>query len=582
MYISKVHIKNYRCIDEVEIKFNKGMNSLVGKNGTGKTVVLEAIKAVVFQRRDVLVPGYISLEISDNDGEILQMFSTLIKNMKIPERKKALFENFFRPKNGGMLTCKIVKERRDNAYRDYLKIGELVFYNVHVGFEDVFSQENMVAISLERMNAQEFDSAITLLNLVALVTEKNQLMRLEVDYLSHLVKLLQKKVFFVGEMRDLRKENVSGIASSRQPDDQSFDAEEIHLQRLEPSTYIDRFFRLQNSMEPRDYEVKDNFKKKCREDGYEVDAITEQRNQIKLRIRDLHTGSITDNSRFPSGLMQKLFFYFVETIANGKILLLEEPENNLHPGLQKELTRLLGEINQIILTTHSPEFIDLESLGSVSRLALQENKTLIFSSEKKKPSNVHYFDKNCFFSDFVIVVEGETEVYMVPILFDLVLDKIDFLNRNNMLVLNAGGEGKVASCANFLGEFGIPKISVKDIEGKTLPELKEKEDRFEMLSDFDCLYKQTIKYELDYSDKDKNKRKAQFAIKVLKKIDELKKDGKTSEEILKYVFDEKHVPELKKFVNYVKGSCEAANKTTNIEASDGEEMTSTSAPRPPR
>lgn len=43
MYISEIDLKNYRKFEQINIKFDKNLSVLVGKNGTGKTSVLEAL-----------------------------------------------------------------------------------------------------------------------------------------------------------------------------------------------------------------------------------------------------------------------------------------------------------------------------------------------------------------------------------------------------------------------------------------------------------------------------------------------------------------------------------------------------------
>lgn len=43
MYLEKVNIKNYKAIEEIELKLKPGVNLLIGDNGAGKTSVLEGI-----------------------------------------------------------------------------------------------------------------------------------------------------------------------------------------------------------------------------------------------------------------------------------------------------------------------------------------------------------------------------------------------------------------------------------------------------------------------------------------------------------------------------------------------------------
>lgn len=43
MYISKIHIQNYRNFDDFTMEFHKGLNVIIGANNSGKTGLLHAI-----------------------------------------------------------------------------------------------------------------------------------------------------------------------------------------------------------------------------------------------------------------------------------------------------------------------------------------------------------------------------------------------------------------------------------------------------------------------------------------------------------------------------------------------------------
>lgn len=47
MFLKSIKISNFRAIDNVEIKFEKGFNILIGDNGVGKTSILEAISVAL-------------------------------------------------------------------------------------------------------------------------------------------------------------------------------------------------------------------------------------------------------------------------------------------------------------------------------------------------------------------------------------------------------------------------------------------------------------------------------------------------------------------------------------------------------
>lgn len=66
MYLKKVHIKNYKAIEELDIDLKPGVNLLIGDNGTGKTSVLEGI-AVALGGMFVNVAGVSTKNIVKDD-----------------------------------------------------------------------------------------------------------------------------------------------------------------------------------------------------------------------------------------------------------------------------------------------------------------------------------------------------------------------------------------------------------------------------------------------------------------------------------------------------------------------------------
>ena len=44
MYITKIHIQNYRNFNDFSMDFHKGLNVIIGANNSGKTGLLYAIK----------------------------------------------------------------------------------------------------------------------------------------------------------------------------------------------------------------------------------------------------------------------------------------------------------------------------------------------------------------------------------------------------------------------------------------------------------------------------------------------------------------------------------------------------------
>lgn len=48
MYLRKIYIKNFRGIKELQIKFDKNLNVVIGANGQLKTSLIDAIRMFSF------------------------------------------------------------------------------------------------------------------------------------------------------------------------------------------------------------------------------------------------------------------------------------------------------------------------------------------------------------------------------------------------------------------------------------------------------------------------------------------------------------------------------------------------------
>jgi predicted ATP-binding protein involved in virulence len=69
VYLNKVHLKGFKSIEDVSIDFQKGLNILIGKNGSGKSNFLEMINLAIGFKRNVRLPFRSSrLEYKSIDG----------------------------------------------------------------------------------------------------------------------------------------------------------------------------------------------------------------------------------------------------------------------------------------------------------------------------------------------------------------------------------------------------------------------------------------------------------------------------------------------------------------------------------
>ncbi|MFH2044335.1 MAG: AAA family ATPase [Pseudomonadota bacterium] len=132
---------------------------------------------------------------------------------------------------------------------------------------------------------------------------------------------------------------------------------------------------------------------------------------------------------------------------NLPLLLIEEPEAHLHPQMQLQLLEFLKSQNGVktILTTHSPILASKVPLDSM--LLLADNK--VFDMRKGKTrldkDDYHFLEKfldatkaNLFFARGVIIVEGDAENILFPVIAKL-LDCP--LEKNGISIVNVGHTG---------------------------------------------------------------------------------------------------------------------------------------------
>lgn len=220
-------------------------------------------------------------------------------------------------------------------------------------------------------------------------------------------------------------------------------------------------------------------------------------NKVNIIADDGFRGSIMSKGhglqRYVIFTILRIYSKILEDAAKTEsivIFLIEEPEIYLHPQAQRTMYEVLKKISQgndqVIYATHSSLFVDItyfDQIAVVSKSSTKEGKftnvmqlpmqkllddlkarhpqtTPTEDSMRERSSHAYNPLRNeGFFAKKIILVEGQSEEYALPIYCDALKYNLDI---NGVSIINAGGKGTIDRYLRVFNEFGIPCYVIFD------------------------------------------------------------------------------------------------------------------------
>lgn len=212
----------------------------------------------------------------------------------------------------------------------------------------------------------------------------------------------------------------------------------------------------------------------------EIDPINLYKS-FSVLFKDPETPQPVDADRMGSGIQSavviSLLQAYRELHKESAVLLFEEPELFLHPHGRRHLYRLLSELadngTQVIYTTHSQDFVDLERLDAVRIVS----KTADNGTEIRRPTNaplsndwrqrlkqIRQFSSprnEVFFAASVVLVEGTTELGAIPYLAQMMPTPLDF-DRQRCSIIECGGKDSLPMFIKMMQALGVRTLVIYD------------------------------------------------------------------------------------------------------------------------
>ncbi len=166
--------------------------------------------------------------------------------------------------------------------------------------------------------------------------------------------------------------------------------------------------------------------------------------------------------------------------SKSRLFCVEEPEVFIHPhGIRYlgDLLRKISEDNktQVIVSSHYPALVATFNPQEIIRVDKASGATKIFQPPSNTLSNEHFRrfvnseNAEMFFSDRVLLVEGDTEKHLLPVLGRITLvnesnndDGYCDFDKTNIGIIKLDGKENLMNFIKILEAFKIPYLALLD------------------------------------------------------------------------------------------------------------------------
>ncbi len=450
MYISKIHIQNYRNYNNFTMSFHNGLNVIIGSNNSGKTGLLYAIN---------LLNSPSSISVDDfNKNNLLKYSELYVENAPEIVIEYYISHRIVEDDTNDESIIRLlpflgIKEFEENRIE---KDGK-VEYNIAAKIKAVYSLDIKYLNNYKRefKTINNFDEYFMMLNRFV---EKHY----SWSYTNGITetKAEQKLATSVFDIRLIEAERTSEeVRKETKREIETFTKSSEHTAELD-ALRRDVSDDLKEILKESISRLSDLFEKEDNEIGLkkgnvsifsDVKAKFSVSDAYVTEVKDTKSGFVVPLQHNGLGYNNLINIYMLVKLTevrkgrDFKILCLEEPEAHLHPAMQYKLFKYLknldkkNELNQqIFVTTHSSNISAVAGIDNMFMISYERGEE--YSDCYQQSLKEQFKDKDdktdkadaklhltkfldvtrsdMLFADKVILVEGIAEKLLMPLFMD--------------------------------------------------------------------------------------------------------------------------------------------------------------------
>jgi len=403
LLLKSAHLKGFKSIEDLTVEFRPGLNILIGKNGSGKSNLLEFLNISIDTIYSKVAPNFkfAELVISSTDNvnfsyrvekKVAKMqpendfFGDHLYSQRLKLDNNIVYDDLDENINNGTFDFRGRTFRTGrNLYSVFTKLGYGFFIPLHIQYSlpsklSGVTDPGSIVMPIDTLMEWDINLANGFLYHSALIFNE----------------ALSERFF---EMTD---------------DDEDDIALKKVIDSLTVKSILDGIVLNQDIIDNltlfspiKDLRVSDN-----------INLLKDEKN---VSVNNLFLEFLVNEQWLPWSHLSdgtKRIFYIISEITNKRngVILIEEPELGIHPSQFHLLMQFLkqeSEYKQIIISTHSPKALDILQPDELDRIMIasydKERGTQISRMDDQKIDKAQNYMKELFLSDFWLMSDLEDD-----------------------------------------------------------------------------------------------------------------------------------------------------------------------------